>query len=90
MIALISLLVLISEANLHHPHDAETARSLKLSGDVELNPGPYEIVRTVQGSFNQGHVALLGETAGRQCVCKALFSICWLVVREISFLKAMI
>ena len=75
-----------SEVNLHHLHDAEITRSLKLSGDVELNPGPFEIVRTVQGSF-QGNVALFGETAGRQCACNALFSICWSVVREISFSK---
>ena len=47
IIVLISLLVLTSEVNLHHLHDTEIIRSLKLSGDVELNPGPYEIVRTV-------------------------------------------
>ena len=87
MIVLISLLVLTSEVNLHHLHDAEITRSLKLSGDVELNPGPFEIVRTVQGSFNQGNVALFGEIAGRQCACNALFSFCWSVVREISFWK---
>ena len=73
MIVLISLSVLTSEANLHHLHDAEITRSLKLSGDVELKPGPYEILRTVQGSFNQGNIALFGETAGRQCACNALF-----------------
>ena len=59
MIVLISLLVLTSEVNLHHLHDAEITTSLKLSGDVELNPGPF-------GSSNQGNVALFGETAGRQ------------------------
>ena len=47
--------------------------SLKLSGDVEPNPGPYEIIRSVQGSFNQGSIALFGATAGRQCACNALF-----------------
>ena len=73
MIILISLSVLTSEANLHHLHDAEITRSLKLSGDVELKPGPYEILRTVQGSSNQGNIALSGETAGRQCACNALF-----------------
>ena len=87
MIVLISLLVLASEVNLHRLHDAEITRSLKLSGDVELNPGPFEIVRTVQGSFNQGNVALFRETAGRQCACNALFSVCWSVVCEISFWK---
>ena len=39
--------------------------SLKLSGDIELNPGPYEILRSVRGSFNQGNAALFGETAAR-------------------------
>ena len=73
MIVLISLLALTSQVNLHHLHDAEITRSLKLSGNVELNPGPYEVVRTVQGSFNQGNVALFGETARRQCACNALF-----------------
>ena len=61
MINLIRLLVLTSEVNLHYLHHAEITRSLKLSGDVELNPGPYEIVRTVQGSFNHGTVALFGK-----------------------------
>ena len=60
MIIVISLLVLTSEVNLHHLHYVEITRSLKLSGDVELNPGPFEIVRTVQGSFSQGNVALFG------------------------------
>ena len=54
--------------------------TLKLSGDVESNPGPYEITRSVQGSFNQGNIALLEEKAGRQCACNALFSIFWSVV----------
>ena len=88
MIVLIGLLVLTSEVNLHHLYDAEITRSLKLSGDTELNPGPYEIVRTIQGSLNQGNVALFGETAGRQWACNALFSICWSVVPKISFWKA--
>ena len=73
--------------NLHHLQDAEITRSLKLSGDVELNPGPFEMVRTVQESFNQGNVAFFGETAGRQCACNALFSTCWSFVREMSFWK---
>ena len=50
IIVLISLLVLTSEVTLHHLHGAEMTRSLKLSGDVELNSGPYEILRTVQRS----------------------------------------
>ena len=56
---------------------------MKLSGDVELNPGPYEVKRSVQGSFNQGNVALFGKIAGRRCACNALFSFCWSVVCDI-------
>jgi len=37
----------------------------------------------VQGTFNQGHPKF-GETAGVQCACNALFSICWSKVRKIN------
>ena len=88
MAVLVSLLlVLTAELDLQHLNVIIT-RILKLSGDVELNPGPYEIIRSIQGSFNQGNVALFGETAGRQCVCNALFSICWSVVRDICNWKS--
>ena len=63
-------------------------KSWKLSGDTELNPGPYEIIKTLHGSFNQGNVALLGETAGRRYTCNALFSICWSVVCDIRNWKS--
>ena len=49
-----------------------------------MNPGPHEIVRTAQRSFNQGNGALFGESAGRLC-SSALFSIFRTTVREISF-----
>ena len=55
----------------------------KLSGDVESNLGPYEIIRSIQGIFNQCNVNLSGGTVGRQCACNALFSICWSVVRDV-------
>ena len=88
MTVLVSLLlVLTAELDLQHLNVIIT-RILKLSGDVELNPGPYAIIRSIQGSFNQGNVALFGETAGRQCVCNALFSICWSVVRDICNWKS--
>ena len=76
-----------AELNLQHLN-VKIKGSLKLSGDVELTPGPYQIIRLVQGSFNQGNVALLRETAGRQCACNALFSICWSVVRDICNWKS--
>ena len=55
---LVSLLVELTwELNLQHLNVIIT-RSLKISGDVELNPGPYQIIQSVQESFNQGNVAL--------------------------------
>ena len=87
MTALVSLLVAVTaELNLRHLN-VKVTRSLKLSGDVELNPGPYEVIRSVQGSFNQGNVALFGKIAGRKCACNALFSFCWSVVRDICHWK---
>ena len=81
------LVVLTAEFNLQHLNVIIT-RSLKLSGDAELNPGPSEIIRSVQGSFNQGNAALFGETADRQCACNALFSNCWSVFRDICNWKS--
>ena len=87
MTVLVSLLVVLTaELNLQHLNVKITSR-LKLSGDIELNQGLYQIIRSVQGSFNQG-IALFGETAGRQCACNALFSICWSVVRDICNWKS--
>ena len=57
MAVLVNLfVVLTAELSLQYLNVIIT-RSLKLS-DVELNPGPYEIVRSVQGSFNQGNVVV--------------------------------
>ena len=50
---------------------------LTVAGDIELNPGPYEILTS-------GNIAMFGETAGRQCACNVLFSVCWSLVRKIS------
>ena len=64
-------------------------RILKLlsDGDIESNPGPsYEIVKVVQGSFNQGHPQF-GVTSGMQCACNSLFSICWSTVRRVALWK---
>ena len=48
MAVLVSLLeVLTTELNLQHLN-VKIVRSLKLSRGAELNPGPYEIVRSVQ------------------------------------------
>ena len=56
---------------------------LKITGDVELNERPYEVIKLVQGSFNQKNASLFGETAARQCACNATFSICWSLIRKI-------
>ena len=32
---------------------------LKIAGDLELNPGLYAVIKSVQGSFNQGNVSIL-------------------------------
>ena len=66
------LLMLVTVANLE-PFNNFKTMAVKLLGDVELNPGPNEIIKSVQGSFSQGNVVLFGETASRQ---GAFFSIC--------------
>ena len=38
---------------------------MKIAGNVRLTPGPYEVIKSVQGSFNKGNVSLFWETAGR-------------------------
>jgi len=45
---------------------------LLVSGDIEINPGPYTIIKSVQGSFHQADPRL-GTNAGTQCVCNYLF-----------------
>ena len=55
------------------------------AGDVELNPGPtYNISKIVQASFHQGH-SMFGASAGTQCVCNALFAVCWTKIKNVSF-----
>lgn len=44
-----------TELDLQYLRD-EIVSTLKLSRHVELNPGPYEIIRSVQRGFNQGNV----------------------------------
>ena len=48
----------------------------------------YHVLKSVQGNFNQGNVVLFGGTAGKQCSCNALFSVCWSVVRKVSIWKS--
>ena len=49
------------------------------SGDIELNPGPP--ISTVRGSYHQAD-RRFGQSAGTQCMCNALFSVCFSVTRK--------
>ena len=73
------LLITVSVANLEAFNNFKTT-ALKLSGDADFIPGPYEIIKSVHSSFSQSNVVLFGETVGRQCACNGLFSICWSVI----------
>ena len=64
MTAVVRLLVmLLAELDVQQLAAISILTSLKLSGDVESNLGPYEIIRSVQGSFNQGNITFYGGTA---------------------------
>ena len=58
--------------------------TLLLSGDIELNPGPQEEIKSIQGSFHQGK---FGETAGIQCSSNCFFAICYAQLRKLSLWK---
>ena len=45
----------------------------------------YHLLKSVQGNFNKGSVALFGETAGKQFV---LFSVYWSVDRNLFIWKS--
>ena len=54
-------------------------------GDVETNPGPkYNIMKSVTGTCHQGDIAKFGKTAGRQCLCNAMYAIAWSIVKRIG------
>ena len=76
MAVVVSLLVLLlAELDVQQLVVVSISTSLKLSGDVESRS--YEVIRSVQRSFLQGHIVLFGVTTGRQCDCNALCSFCW-------------
>ena len=59
MTVAVSLLVmLLAELDVQQLIVISISTSLKLSVDVESNPGTYEVIRLVQESFNQGNIAL--------------------------------
>ena len=43
----------------------------------------YSVRKSVQGSYNQGHERF-GTTAGMQCTCISLLSLCWSVIGKVS------
>ena len=62
MTVLICLLVVLKEEiNLF----VKITSSLKLSGGIESNSGPYQIIRSVQASFSPGNIALFEKTPDR-------------------------
>ena len=52
------------------------------SEDIETNPGP--IRRVIRGSFHQGDQRF-GQTAGMQCMCNALYSVGYLIIRKVRY-----
>ena len=40
---------------------------LKLSNDIEKNPGPIDHTKTIQAPYSQGNVELFGQNAGTVC-----------------------
>ena len=58
---------------------------LREDSDIESNPGPksFHVAKIIEGSFHMGHVKF-GETAGIQCACNALFSLCWSSVKRVT------
>ena len=51
---------------------------IKVSGEVESNPGPAYAVekKAVMRSFHQGD-RRFGDTAGIQYACNSLYALCW-------------
>ena len=45
-----------------------------MCGDIEKNPGPYNIAGIVQDFFSQGHETF-GVTREIQCTCITLYSV---------------
>ena len=54
---------------------------LRLSSDIEENPGPVNIAEivdpryAVRADFNQGNQYLFGLNAGKQCVAMSIYAI---------------
>ena len=57
--------------------------ALKVARNLKSNPDFYVLLKLVQGSFSQGNVGMIGETARSQCARNTLFSICLSLIRKI-------
>ena len=56
---------------------------LKISGDIESNPGPdYVVNNVVQDSFHQDN-QIFGSNAGIQCACNFLYALGWSRVKKL-------
>ena len=63
---------------------------LRLSNDVEENPGPRTISNiidptfTVHADYNQGNNLLFGMNVGKQCVAMSLFAIVYKEIKSVN------
>ena len=63
---------------------------LRLSNDVEENPGPRTIndivdhTCTVHADFNQGNELMFGMNAGKQCVAMSLYAIVYKEIKSVN------
>ena len=60
---------------------------LKLSTDVEKNPGPsvyVDATKTIHAPYCQGNVVVFGENAGQQCVAMSLCALIYNKIRRIT------
>ena len=56
---------------------------LQLCGDVEVNPGPYNILKCVKASFSQAHEKF-GYTRGLKNTCMSLYAVCYSKFKHLS------
>ena len=63
---------------------------LRLSNDVEENPGPRTIndivdhTCAVHADFNQGNELMFGMNAGKQCVAMSLYAIVYKEIKSVN------
>ena len=68
---------------------------LRLSNDVEENPGPRTInnivdpTYTVHADFNQGSELMFGMNADKQCVARSLYAIVYKEIKSVNILDGL-